>query len=125
MVIKDTSKIMEKVALATSLSEKEVKEVITHFFTDIRYWMYYPNCANYYVPYLGKFYSTRNNVDNGIKKLISNIRNAETAQEKEELILKLNNLWKYRRLVIQEQELKQYKKRFGKWHWKQQNLTHQ
>lgn len=119
MLVKDTNDIIEKVAISSSLPTREVKMIVDHFFSDLRNWFYYPDCANYYVPFLGKFYSTRNNVDSGIRKLIYNIRNASSLEEKEELTNKLRNLWKYRRLVLKEQELKQYKKRFGKWHWKQ------
>lgn len=120
MVIKNTESIIKKVALSTSVSEEVVKEVINHFFTDIRYWMYFPTSANYYLPFLGKFYSTRNNVDSGIRSIIYRIRKEEDPIIKEELRIKLRTYWIYRRNVIKEQQLKQYKKRFGKWHWKKE-----
>lgn len=120
MVIKDVSSLIKRTAFITSLPEEEIKKIINHYFLDFKSWMIHPDVPEFYFPYLGKVYSTRNNVEHAIKKLIGTIRNAP---QEEQIILKerLSSLWKYRRMVIERNKLKQFKTRFGTWHWKKKS----
>lgn len=110
------NKLVEQTQYITQYPPEVVSEVIQFMFQYIRNFLLNPDAAGLRLPHIGVISPNNNTIDHYLKsKLIPRLK-----REREDEYLKsvFKKIWKLRQVVRKKEDSRNFKKRFGSWHYK-------
>lgn len=120
-VVHKINKIIDATAQELNISTDVVADVIKHTLHSIKEFIEWPTKAGIRLPFFGTFRGLSRSVDNLlILHLIPDLRKARLEGDKEledKLVTQIRAFWKFRRQIKDDTERRNYKKRYGKWHY--------
>lgn len=114
MLVSKIDKLLQQTAESTNQSPEIVADVIKHLFLYIRDYLLNPTSAGLRINYLGVIRPKKKILNFYVKRLLDDVRK----ERSEENINKFRTFWNLRRLYQRDTERRNYKKRYGKWHFK-------
>lgn len=119
MVVSRIDEVVQLTADKISADPNIVADVVRHTLTYLKDFFNEPTAAGVRIPYLGTFTGRYSVINHYIRTvLIPAIREATTEERKTLLLDQLRKVWKFRRIIQENDRRRQYKKRFGNWHYK-------
>lgn len=115
MLLAKIDPILDEVAEKSGYSKEIVGDVIKHLFSYIRRFLIKPNYTGIRIPLLGVIRPDKKPLNFYLKTLIKQMRLSPNDEELKETF---RTYWNLRRLLQQDDKRRNYKKRYGKWHFK-------
>lgn len=114
MLVSRIDKLLAQTAENTNQPPEIVADVIKHLFEFIKDFLLNPTHAGLRINYLGVIRPKKKILNFHVKRLLDDLRKDKS----EENITKFRAFWNLRRLLQKDTERRNYKKRYGTWHFK-------
>ena len=115
MLISKIDSLLEETATKTGYSQEIVADVIKHFFSYMKNFLLNPSHVGFRVTFLGVFRPDKKALNFYLRRLIKYLRKDRTNEEN---LQQFRKYWKLRRLLRDDTKRRNFKKRYGTWHFK-------
>lgn len=116
MIITKIDKLVQETQAITQYPPEVVSDVVRFIFKYTREFLLNPTHAGLRLPHLGVIRPINNTINHYLTaKLIPKLRKD---RDNEELKAIFRKIWKLRRAVQEKEASRNFKKRFGSWHFK-------